>query len=74
MSEKHVGKVIWFDARKGFGFIELKGSDDIFLHFSDIQSEPGQFKTVKKDDTVSFSMGINNRNEPKAIDVIVIPK
>ncbi|WP_373750994.1 cold-shock protein, partial [Jeotgalibaca porci] len=33
------GTVKWFNAEKGFGFIECEGSDDVFVHFSAIQSE-----------------------------------
>ena len=36
MSDKKTGTVKWFDSKKGYGFIELEGSDDIFVHFSDI--------------------------------------
>jgi len=39
MSEKVSGKVKWFDAKKGYGFIEVEGKDDIFVHFSEIQLE-----------------------------------
>ena len=36
MSDKKTGTVKWFDSKKGYGFIELEGNDDIFVHFSDI--------------------------------------
>ena len=33
------GSVKWFDEKKGYGFIEGQDGRDIFVHFSDIQSE-----------------------------------
>lgn len=72
--EVYVGKIIWFDNKKSYGFIswEINGvaQKDIFLHFSDILCEG--FKTVKKDQKVSFTIGVNNRNQPKACNVTVI--
>ena len=33
------GTVKWFNAEKGFGFIEVEGGEDVFAHFSAIQSD-----------------------------------
>ena len=41
------GTVKWFNAEKGFGFISVPGEDDVFVHFSAIQSEG--YKLLKKD-------------------------
>lgn len=75
MSEdKFVGEVIWFDPKKGFGFIswEKEGvkQKDLFVHFSDIVCEG--FKTLSKEQKVSFGLGVNMRGAPKAVEVTVL--
>ncbi len=72
MSEVLRGKILWFSAKKGYGFAEWKPGIDIFCHFSDIIMKDGGFKTVKKDDLVQFEVGKNLAGEPKAINVQVI--
>ena len=72
----YFGEIIWFSAQKGFGFVqwEIDGvpQKDLFLHYSDLVIDG--FKTVYKQDRVSFSIGKNMRGEPKAIEVVVIKK
>jgi cold shock protein len=68
--EKHIGAVVWFDAKLGYGFISRANEKDIFIHWSDIQSEG--FKTLKKGQEVAFSIGLNNHGKPKATEVVVI--
>lgn len=67
--EKYVGTVVWFDASLGYGFISRPDEADLFVHWSDIISEG--FKTLKKGQEVIFSIGLNNRKQPKAIEVII---
>lgn len=64
------GKVVWFDNKSGYGFIERIGEKDLFVHFSDINCEG--FKTINKGDLVSFEIGKNHSGEPKAINVTKI--
>tara|TARA_B100001750_G_C14953445_1_gene324705 strand:- start:270 stop:485 length:216 start_codon:yes stop_codon:yes gene_type:complete len=54
MSQKVSGKVKWFDAKKGYGFIEVEGKDDIFVHFSEIQAEG--YKSLIDGDMVEFEI------------------
>lgn len=48
------GKVKWFDASKGFGFIEAEGQEDVFVHFSAIQGEG--FKSLDEGQVVTFEV------------------
>lgn len=49
-----VGKVKWFDERKGYGFISRDDGDDVFVHYSEIESEG--FKTLTENQEVSFEL------------------
>ncbi|AXY41956.1 cold-shock protein [Halomonas sp. JS92-SW72] len=49
------GTVKWFNDSKGFGFISPSdGSDDVFAHFSEIQSDG--FKSLQEGQSVSFDV------------------
>ena len=48
------GRVKWFNDQKGFGFIEVEGPKDVFVHHSSIQAEG--FKSLKGGDEVEFEI------------------
>lgn len=54
MSERVLGTVKWFNGSKGFGFIEVEGQDDVFVHYSAIQSEG--FRTLEEGQQVEFTI------------------
>lgn len=60
------GKVKWFNPEKGFGFIEVEGGDDIFVHFSAIEGDG--FKTLDEGQRVEFNVVQGNRG-PQAENV-----
>lgn len=61
------GTVKWFNAEKGFGFIEREDGDDVFVHFSAIQQDG--FKTLEDGEEVDFEIVEGNRG-PQAANVI----
>ncbi|GKU81126.1 cold-shock protein [Niallia sp. NCCP-28] len=61
------GKVKWFNAEKGFGFIESSEGQDVFVHFSAIQTEG--FKTLDEGQEVTFDIEEGQRG-PQAANVV----
>ncbi len=64
---KMIGKVKWFNAEKGFGFIEREDGDDVFVHFSAIQAEG--FKTLEEGQEVEFEI-VEGARGPQAANVV----
>ena len=61
------GTVKWFNAEKGFGFIEIEGENDVFVHFSAINQEG--YKTLEEGQSVEFEVVEGDRG-PQAANVI----
>lgn len=49
-----IGKVKWFNAEKGFGFIERENAKDVFVHFSAINMDG--YKTLEEGTEVNFDI------------------
>lgn len=60
------GKVKWFDAKKGFGFIEKDDGTDVFLHYSAITMDG--FKVVEEGQAVTFDI-VQGSKGPQAANV-----
>ena len=63
-----VGKVKWFNAEKGFGFITSEEGKDIFVHFSAIQADG--YKTLEEGQTVDYDVVEPDRG-PQTQNVVV---
>lgn len=61
------GTVKWFNAEKGYGFIEIEGGNDVFVHYSAIQGEG--FKSLDEGQRVQFDVVEGNRG-PQAENVV----
>ena len=51
-----VGKVKWFDVRKGWGFIAQESGEDVFVHYSNIKGEGDGFKKLADGEEVQFDL------------------
>ncbi len=58
------GTVKWFNAEKGYGFIQTEGGEDVFVHFSAIQTDG--FKTLDEGQEVEFDITEGNRGAQAA--------
>ena len=65
----NTGKVKWFNAEKGYGFITGEDGKDVFVHYSSINAEG--FKTLDEGQTVTYNVIESDRGE-QASDVTVV--
>jgi superfamily II DNA/RNA helicase/cold shock CspA family protein len=64
------GTIKWFDARKGFGFIEREGNSDVFVHFSAI--EGSGYRRLEEGQQVEFEVGPGRKgDEARRVRVLV---
>ena len=61
------GTVKWFNAEKGYGFIQSEDGTDVFVHFSAIQGEG--YKTLEEGQAVEFEV-VQGAKGPQAANVV----
>jgi len=54
MSDRKIGTVKWFNEKKGFGFVEVEGSEDVFVHYRSIKGDG--FRTLHEGDKVELTI------------------
>ena len=64
------GKVKWFNAAKGYGFIEQEDGEDIFVHYSAIESEG--FKSLNEGDAVEYEISEGENGKSQAVSVTIV--
>ena len=69
MRGKVLGRVKWFNNEKGYGFIEYKENEDIFVHYSTINHEG--YKTLSEGQLVEFTL-LETSKGYQAVDVTPI--
>ncbi|MBO8137692.1 MAG: cold shock domain-containing protein [Desulfotomaculum sp.] len=62
-----LGKVKWFNAKKGYGFIEKEDGGDVFVHFTAIQEDG--FKSLDEGQEVEFDI-VEGERGPQAANVV----
>jgi CspA family cold shock protein len=68
MADREVGTVKWFNATKGFGFIERDNGKDVFVHYSAINSTG--YRTLEEGQRVEFTV-VEGQKGPQAQDVVL---
>ena len=61
------GRIKWFNAEKGYGFIEREDGTDVFVHYSAIEGEG--FKSLQEGDVVEFDV-VDGERGPQAANVV----
>ncbi len=69
------GSVKWFSKELGYGFITPEnGSSDIFVHYSDINGESDEFKTLLDGQHVEFEEAEGDRGKKAKNVTVIVPK
>ena len=69
MSDREVGTVKWFDAKKGYGFIANEQGQEVFVHYSSIEGDG--YRTLEEGQQVEFTVG-EGKKGPQAQNVVVL--
>ena len=68
MSESKTGTVKWFSNQKGYGFIEVPGEKDVFVHHSAIIDSESDYRSLDEGQSVEFTIEMGQKG-PSAANV-----
>jgi len=66
MSQREAGTIKWFDAKKGYGFINRQNGEDVFVHFSAIEGTG--YRTLQDGQKVEFEV-VQGQKGPQATNL-----
>ncbi len=69
MGERETGVVKWFNATKGYGFLQRESGDDVFVHYSEIRGTG--YRKLDEGQTVEFTV-VQGEKGPQAQDVVAL--
>jgi len=69
MADRETGTVKWFNATKGFGFIQREGAPDLFVHFSAIRGNG--YRSLEEGQAVEYTV-VQGQKGLQATDVVVL--
>lgn len=69
MSDREIGTVKWFDAKKGYGFIANEQGQEVFVHYSSIEGDG--YRALEEGQQVEFTIG-EGKKGPQAQNVVVL--
>jgi cold shock protein len=69
MSDRVIGIVKWFNAAKGYGFIQRDGGEDVFVHYRAIRGDG--YRSLNEGQKVEFTIKQGAKG-PQAEDVVVL--
>jgi CspA family cold shock protein len=71
VAERSTGTVKWFNATKGYGFIQQEDGSDVFVHYSNIQGSG--YRSLEQGQKVEFTVAEGQKGK-QAMDVTVVTK